>query len=209
LYAPTTLGSRAMKRFLFSAFCFLQAFATLTLDLPYGTFEINDPLAESLIQSEAFQRLKDVHQYGISHYNQTFEPYSRYDHCLGVYMLLKTQNLSHEEQISGLLHDASHTAFSHFGDYFFKSHGEDAWQDLNHNDYLEKSHLKPIIESFGKTLDELYHKNKHFMALDQPLPSLGADRLEYNIQGAYRHQLISQEDLQSLYQDAHYLDGKW
>ena len=95
--------------------------ATITVDLPYGKCKIDDACIESIISSIPYQRLKGVNQYGISYFNHVKDAYSRFDHCVGVYMLLKKANVSYFEQISGLLHDASHTAFSHFGDYFFFS----------------------------------------------------------------------------------------
>jgi HD superfamily phosphohydrolase len=164
---------------------------------------------EEIVFHNGFQRLNDLHQYGISVYNQKLNPYSRYDHCLGVYRLLQKENVPYYEQLSGLLHDASHTAFSHFGDFFFKSHHDDAWQDLNHNEYLAKTGLKSVIESHNINIDQIYHKNKAFTALDRPLPDLCADRLDYNLQGAFREQLISHEELLNLYQDVLYSDGYW
>lgn len=181
----------------------------MTLEVPYGTFEINDPCLEQLIKSSSFERLKKVHQYGISAFNGINYDYSRYDHCLGVLLILNQNKLDHKQQISGLLHDASHTAFSHFGDYFFKSHGEDAWQDINHNEYLEKAGLAQIIKKNKMILNDVYHKNKSFTALDQPLPDLCADRLDYNMQGALRHGLITKEETQALFKDLKWDGSKW
>lgn len=191
----------------FLSFCSLSA--SLVFDLPYGQCHIDDKALEEVISSEAFNRLKNMHQYGITAYNYTFEPYSRFDHCLGVYMLLNKHGSSYNEQVSGLLHDASHTAFSHFGDFLFKSHGEDAWQDLNHNSFLEKAGLADLLRSHGLKLDEIYHKNKTFTALDQSLPHLCADRLDYNLQGSYRLGLLSLEETQVLYNDLKYANGIW
>lgn len=198
-----------MKRLLFFSLLVCGIFAKMTLEVPYGTFEIQDTCLEELINSPSFKRLKDVHQYGISAYNQINYDYSRYDHCLGVFLILKKNNIDYQQQISGLLHDASHTAFSHFGDYFFKSHGEDAWQDLNHNQYLEKAGLANIIINNKLRLDDVYHKNKQFTALDQPLPDLCADRLDYNMQGALHHGLISLNEAKCLFNDLKWDGKKW
>ena len=181
----------------------------MTLEVPYGTFEIDDKCIESLIEQDAFKRLKDIHQYGVSALNSIDYDYSRYDHCLGVFLILHTHKLDQKEQISGLLHDASHTAFSHFGDYFFKSHGEDAWQDINHNQFLDKAGLSIVLSSHSIEKNEVYHKNKRFTALDQPLPDLCADRLDYNMQGAFRHGLITQDELRSLFNDLKWNGQKW
>lgn len=198
-----------MRAFLLSFLSFLSASATLVFDLPYGTCKIDDKALEEVILSESYSRLKQMHQYGITAYNYTFEPYSRFDHCLGVYMILSQNGAPYHESISGLLHDASHTAFSHFGDFLFKSHGEDAWQDLNHNSFLEKAGLAELLRSHGFKLDDIYHKNKSFRALDQSLPHLCADRIDYNLQGSYRLGLLTQEEVKTLYQDLRYDHGTW
>jgi uncharacterized protein len=198
-----------MKRFYSFVILTASIFSKMTLEVPYGTFEINNPCLEELIQSKSFERLKKVHQYGISAFNQIDYDYSRYDHCLGVFLILNQNKLSLKEQVSGLLHDASHTTFSHFGDYFFKSHGEDAWQDLNHNEYLLKAGLANIITKNKLKIADVYHKNKHFTALDKPLPDLCADRLDYNMQGAFRHGLITKDELKALFKDLKWDKTYW
>jgi HD superfamily phosphohydrolase len=198
-----------MRHLLLSIFFVASLAADLSFELPYGSCQIKDKALEEVISSEAFDRLKQMHQYGIVHYNLSFEPYSRYDHCLGVYMILDTYAPNYLEKVSGLLHDASHTAFSHFGDYFFKSHGEDAWQDLNHNAFLEKIGLAKLLNSHNFKLDEIYHKNKEFSALDQPLPELCADRIDYNLQGAYRLGLLTKQETQELFNDLRFENGIW
>lgn len=198
-----------MKRYMLLLCFTFQIFANTLVELPHVSFVIKDPLIEKIISSDGFNRLKNVHQYGVSALNQINEKYSRYDHCLGVMALLKKERVPYLEQISGLLHDASHTAFSHFGDYYFKSHGEDAWQDIHHNQLLDLLGLKSLIEAHRISLDSIYHKNKNFSALDQPLPHLCADRLDYNLQGSLRHNLLTQEEAKTIYHDAKFQNGYW
>ena len=188
---------------------FISLSAEIVVNLPYGACTIEDPIVESIILSPPYQRLHGINQYGISFFNHVKDDYKRFDHCVGVYWLLKKADAPYLEQVSGLLHDASHTAFSHFGDYFFSSHGQDSWQDIHHNEFLEKIGLKELIEKNGLKLHEIYHKNKHFTALDKPLPDLCADRLEYNLQGAYKHGLITHEELLALFEDVKYQDSVW
>ena len=94
--------------------------AKTTINTIYGKFVITEPILIDLLASKAMQRLKKVHQFGISHYVQKGSDYTRYDHSVGVFALLRRYNQSLPEQISGLLHDVSHTIFSHVADYLFQ-----------------------------------------------------------------------------------------
>ncbi len=91
----------------------------------YGKFEITEPILIELINSKPIQRLKKIWQHGLPqkyYYRKTF---TRYDHSIGVMLLLRKLNASLEEQIAGLLNDASHAAFSHVVDFLYKNKEEE------------------------------------------------------------------------------------
>lgn len=48
-----------------------------------------------------------------------------YDHSMGVFVILRARGAPLEEQIAGLLHDVSHTAFSHVGDWVYGKENQD------------------------------------------------------------------------------------
>lgn len=73
-----------------------------------------------LIESLVFQSLKNIHQYGISYYTTHQEEYSRYDHSIGVFAILRKNNFSLTEQTTGLLHDVSHV-----GDWVFNKENQE------------------------------------------------------------------------------------
>ncbi len=84
----------------------------LITDALYGSFEI-DGVLEELILSERVQRLKGIHQAGASFLVNSKWNISRFEHSIGVMLLIKKFGGSVEEQIAALLHDVSHTVFSH------------------------------------------------------------------------------------------------
>ncbi len=88
-------------------------------DRIYGTTTITEPVIQELMQSEAMQRLKKVNQYGASFYRFSHLTTNRFEHCVGVYLLLRKFNAVTEEQVAGLLHDVPHTVFSHVVDFVF------------------------------------------------------------------------------------------
>jgi len=182
----------------------------------YGDFVITEPVLIELLASKAMQRLKKVHQFGISHYVNRNGDYTRYDHSVGVFALLRRYNQSLPEQISGLLHDVSHTIFSHVADYLFENEHnlEHSYQDSIHKWFLEKTDIVGIVTKYGYTLDDFMHKNGNFPALEQDLPNLCADRIEYTLYeyaitlGLDNHDQI-RERIEYFLAHLHFENGLW
>src|SRR5579872_3610389 len=177
----------------------------------YGPLEVEEPVLLELIHSPAFERLRHIHQYGIAYYTKTHpEEYTRFEHSLGVFAILRSKNASLEEQIAGLLHDVSHTAFSHVGDWVYaKEHQEEDYQTIIHNSYLVSAGIETILHQYGYTVEQVSPKRKEFAMLEQPLPNLCADRIDYNIQGAYYQKFITLDEAQRLFLDVTFENGKW
>jgi hypothetical protein len=111
------------------------------------------------------------------YYTKTF---SRFDHSVGVMLLLRKAGASVEEQVAGLLHDVSHTAFSHLVDWVVGEQERENFQDDNHEDYINKTELPQILKKYGFSVDGVcdYHK---FSLLEQDAPLLCADRIDYTL----------------------------
>lgn len=194
----------------FCAFSLFNVIEAKSFDTVYGELIIDDPLVLEIIESQPFQRLKSIHQYGFTAKLVPTESYTRYEHSLGVYAILKMFGAPREEQIAGLLHDISHTVFSHAADYVFPQKSEfRAYQDENHFWFLEKSGIKEILEKHHYTLNDVHHENRAFQALKCPLPFLSADRIDYNLQGGLLRGLISQEELDDVLRNLHLINGSW
>lgn len=189
----------------------LQTLQSETLSTFYGPLEIEEPVILELIDSLPFQRLQTIHQYGVSYYTQTHpENYTRFDHSLGVFALLRAQNAPLTEQIAGLLHDVSHTAFSHVGDWVFHhDQKEEDYQTTTHNRYLSHSGIETILNRHGYTVEEVHPQRAPFVLLEQPLPHLSADRLDYNLQGAYYQNFLTKEEVQLLFDTLYVEAGHW
>lgn len=182
----------------------------LTLQTVYGEFVIDEPVLIELIQSPSMQRLKKIHQYGVSYYITPTEEFSRYDHSIGVFVLLRQYGASTEEQIAGLLHDTSHTVFSHVGDWIFDHpDGKSSYQDNIHLWHLKESGVEEILARYDYPLEAADHKCDHYRALEQDLPDMCADRIEYNLQGGLLRGLLSQEELSTIVKDLHFENDTW
>lgn len=183
----------------------------LKINTLYGRFDITEPVIKEIILHPMFQRLRFIHQYGLLDYVKASpKDFSRFEHSIGVFVLLKKYGCSIEEQIAGLLHDASHTVFSHVGDYVFKSvNKNNSYQDDIHEWFLEVSGLGKVVENHGFKIKDILHKNINFKALEQELPNICADRLEYNLRGGIITNLLVIEDIKAILTNLKFENNIW
>jgi HD superfamily phosphohydrolase len=180
------------------------------LDTFYGKVSFEDPLLIKLVEHKSMQRLKHINQYGLRSFAYKQHNYSRYEHSIGVFALLKKYNASYKEQIAGLYHDISHTAFSHLGDMIYDHKDiKDSYQDSIHDKYLYACHIDQLLAPYDLTIEDIIHKKDSFKALEQDLPDLCADRIEYNLQGGFIDGLLSKDDIKSILKDLRFHDGTW
>lgn len=153
----------------------------LLKDPIYGKFFIDSPVLIELINSKPLQRLKKLNQYGIpDEFYHLKNHGSRYNHSLGVMLLLKRLGASEEEQIAGLTHDISHTAFSHVIDWVFGKGETEEFQNQQHEKFLLNSEVVKILKKYGLDPKQIA-SHKHFKLLEQKIPNLCADRIDYAI----------------------------
>lgn len=181
----------------------------IQLETLYGTIKVTDPLIIDLLESVPMQRIKKIDQHGVVYFQKNSPTFNRYEHCIGVYYLLKQFNLPLIEQAAGLVHDVSHTVFSHLSDLIFEHDDvNDPYQDSIHYWYLEKSNLRSVVSKYNYTLEHLSIHDDYF-GLEQPLPDICADRLEYNLHTGYAFNLLTKADIQIILNDLSFEDNKW
>jgi uncharacterized protein len=146
-------------------------------DRVYGTISIDDSGILGLIGSPTFQRLKGVRQAGPSALAFPFKDVTRFEHSVGVFALLRRLRAPRREQVAGLLHDISHTAFSHAVDFVFTSEEQDHHEHLKPL-MLDRPDLAQALAVLGFSPREFYD-DSIYPLLEQPIPWLCADRLDY------------------------------
>jgi uncharacterized protein len=146
-------------------------------DRVYGRISVDDAGILELIGCPTFQRLKGVMQAGPSSLAFPFKDVTRFEHSLGVFVLLRRLRASRREQLAGLLHDISHTAFSHAVDFVFTSQEQDHHEHLKPM-MLDRPDLARALAGLGYTPFEFYD-DAIYPLLEQPIPWLCADRLDY------------------------------
>lgn len=165
-------------------------------DTIYGNYEIQEPVILELINSPAMQRLKGIDQAWYFHVYFPGIPRSRFNHSLGVYLLLKNYWASLEEQIAWLLHDISHGTFSHCLDYVFEwwNQKEQSHQDNIFESFIKKTDIPYILKKYDLDIEYIID-DRHFPLKETTLPDLCADRIDYILRDARHLGEYSYEDV--------------
>lgn len=161
-------------------------------DRVYGRVQLDDPDLLALIEGPTFQRLRGIRQAGPSAIAFPFKNVSRYEHCLGVFTLLRSMGAERKEQVAGLLHDISHTAFSHAVDFLITSEEQDHHESLKPR-FLHRPDVAAALDRLGYAPEDFYDDSRYPL-LERPLPWLCADRLDYFLRDGMACQVVRRAD---------------
>ena len=185
-------------------------------DLIFGNVTISEPVILDLLKTPALQRLKDIDNAGykplwakpkgiLSHGD-----YSRFAHSVAVYLLVRKYGAPLEEQVAGLLHDVSHSAFSHCIDYVLDSGSQKTHnhQDNIHEEFVKSTKIPAILSKYGFNVDYILD-DKNFPLKEKSLPDLCADRLEYSMRGALIFKECTKKQIEYFLSNLTVLDNNW
>lgn len=178
----------------------------LIKDELYGEYKLEQVL-EELINCRPVERLKGVHQGGAGYLVNEKWNVTRYEHSLGVMLLIRKLGGSVEEQIAGLLHDVSHTAFSHVVDGVLENEAEDYHEHIFERVVLE-SEIPAILKRHHLDYESILFEDSQWTLLEQPAPELCADRLDYTLRDMYRYGYISLDEAHSFLKNLIVVDGR-
>lgn len=177
-------------------------------DKLYGRFHITEPVLQDLITSRAMTRLKGVMQHGITGLIGITTPITRFDHSMGAMLLVRKMGGSLEEQIGALLHDVSHTAFSHVIDYVFDDHLGQSFHDEEKENFVATTDIPAVLAAHGYDWHDFVDETK-FPLLEQPSPRLCADRLDYFLRDSTDLGLAQPADVQAVLDDLVVVNGRF
>jgi uncharacterized protein len=163
----------------------------------YGNFEINESVLLDLINTSAIQRLQGVLQHGISGLIGITRATTRYEHSMGVMLLVRRLGAGLKDQIAALLHDVSHTAFSHVIDYVFDGHNSQSYHEEQKEAYIARSDLPATLVKYGYNWRDFLNEES-FPLLEQPSPALCADRLDYFLRDSRDLGLATDEQIRTV-----------
>ena len=160
----------------------------------WGEIKLDDPVLEELVASAPVQRLRGIDMAGASRYLfPQRQSGTRFEHSLGVLHILQVLGASLEEQVAGLLHDVPHTAFSHTVDIIFPSQEYDYHERFQH-EIIMRSEIPVILARHQIDLRAALEPDM-FPLLEQPLPDLCADRLDYSLRDLHAAGMVIDSEL--------------
>ena len=156
--------------------------------------------------TSAVQRLQDVGMNCGSEYTsfplfRGIGPYSRFDHSVGVGLIVWHFTKSMEQAMAGLLHDIATPVFAHVVDFLHGDHMSQESTEAGTGQWIRGSgELRRVLEKFEIPVEavEDYHR---YPIADNDSPRLSADRLEYTLGNAVNYRIISREQAEVYYKD--------
>ena len=178
-------------------------------DLVWGNVDIKDRQILAILRHPSMQRLRRI---WISSYGYLYNLQrnsTRFEHCLGVYLLLAHFGAKQKEQVAGLIHDVSHTALSHLSTYAIqgKYSGEE-FHELMQEKFINDSGLADLLKKQNYTVDDLLH-TKSFTLLENDLPNICADRIDYALRDGLHLQILSRQQADQIIEGLIVKDGEF
>lgn len=127
--------------------------------------------------------------------------YSRYDHSLGVALIIWHFTKEPAQAIAGLLHDVATPVFAHvvdflYGDYMTQESTEHGTKEL----IMGSDGLQDVLKALGLTTEDVCDYHIYPIA-DNDTPRLSADRLEYTIGNSINYGICAYAQAQEFYKD--------
>ena len=172
-------------------------------DIYHG--DVPDFLQEAA-KTSAMQRLQDVGmncgcEYTFFPMFAGIGPYSRFDHSVGVGLIVWHFTKSMEQAMAGLLHDIATPVFAHVIDVLHGDHMTQESTEAGTGQWIRGSgELHRVLEKFEIPVEavEDYHR---YPIADNDSPRLSADRLEYTLGNAVNYGIATKAQVRTWYAD--------
>ncbi|MDO4315918.1 MAG: hypothetical protein Q4C45_09070 [Oscillospiraceae bacterium] len=127
--------------------------------------------------------------------------YSRYDHSLGVALIVWHFTRSVEQALAGLFHDIATPVFAHVVDFL---KGDYLRQESTEEGTAERIAASPeicgLLERHGLAVEQVADCRRYPIA-DNPSPALSADRLEYTLGNLLNYGFADLGRIRAFYED--------
>ena len=129
------------------------------------------------------------------------KPYSRFDHSLGVALIVWHFTHDPKQAVAGLLHDVSTPVFAHVVDFL---NGDYLVQESTESGTAERialsEELQAELRALRLTTEDVCDYHRYPIA-DNDSPRLSADRLEYTLGNCLNYGIRTEEQVRAFYED--------
>lgn len=128
-------------------------------------------------------------------------PYSRYDHSLGVALIVWHFTGDMKQALAGLFHDIDTPVFAHVVDFLNGDHLRQESTEAGTAACIAASpELCGLLKRYGLAVEQVadYHQ---YPVADNPSPALSADRLEYTLGNALNYGFADIGQIRCFYED--------
>lgn len=166
---------------------------------------IPDFMLEAL-ESKAMQRLKKVGMNCGCEYTQ-FEPfvgiapYSRYDHSIGVGLIVYHFTGDKKQTLAGLFHDIATPCFAHVIDFLNGDHqNQQSTEEDTKKMIDEDEDIQRLLKKLNLSSEDVCDYHMYPIA-DNDTPKLSSDRLEYTVGNMINYGFAQKEEAKAFYDD--------
>ena len=132
---------------------------------------------------------------------QSITPYKRYEHSIGVSLIIWHFTNDVKQSLAGLFHDISSPAFAHVVDFMNKDYLKQESTEEGIREILVNSpEIMALLEKHDLSVDDVCDYHKYPIA-DNDQPLLSADRLEYTLTNLVRYQGFTKKEVIEMYDD--------
>lgn len=152
------------------------------------------------------KRLKDVGMNCGCEYTNLKEftlrhPYSRFEHSVGVALIVWHFTHDMKQTIAGLLHDISTPVFAHVIDFLNKNYlTQESTEGDTHDIIKNSKEIRDLLDKYEMSIEEVDNYHLYPIA-DNNAPMLSADRLEYTLGNMFNYGYCNHEDINEIYSD--------
>ncbi|MDU4859629.1 MAG: HD domain-containing protein [Terrisporobacter othiniensis] len=161
---------------------------------------------KELINTPEFKRLSNVGMNCGCEYTSfpifsNGKDYTRYEHSIGVALIIWHFTKDIKQSIAGLLHDISSPVFAHVIDFLNGDHEtQESTEEKTEEIIANSMEIQEILKKYNLSTKDVYDYHMYPIA-DNDSPLLSADRLEYTLGNAFYYGFKSMEEIRDMYED--------
>lgn len=126
---------------------------------------------------------------------------SRYEHSIGVALIVWHFTGSRAQSVAGLLHDISTPVFAHTVDFMNRDYIQQESTESGTREMISRSgEIQRLLSKYGLSTEEVCDYHRYPIA-DNDAPGLSADRLEYTLRNLIRYVGKTPAAVQKYYED--------